>query len=326
MGYEDRDYNQDMGTWQGSYGPDNRGGGRGFAGGGFVGGMDGARRMIVVTLIIINAVIFFLDAFTGHVAWNTISGLWETPPKESIGDYPVHALSSWMGLHTEQLWRFWTFLTYGFSHASLDSDGGIFHLIMNMLALFFLGRFVEMKLGRHEFLKFYLAAIIFAGFGFLLYNQLVDSGERQFVVGASGGVVATVMLFVFMFPREKVYLIVFPMPAWLLGILIIGSDLFNALNPESHVAWQAHIAGAIFATAYFYLKWNFSWIDLTKIPNPFRAKPKLKVHDPGLKEEKIKEQGDQILAKISEHGEQSLTGKERRIMAKYSKLMQRDRD
>ena len=325
MGYEDRDYNQDMGTWQGSYGPDNRGGGGGFGGAGFGGGMSNAPRTIVMTLIIINVVIFFLDSFTGHVVWNPETVGWETPPEEMKSEYPIHALSSWIGLHTPQLWRVWTFVTYGFSHASLDSNNGIWHLIMNMVALFFLGRLVEMKLGRHEFLKFYLAAIVFAGVAYAAYNLLAGA-DRKFVVGASGAVVATVMLFVFMFPREKVMLFVFPMPAWLLGILVIASDFFNALNPESHVAWQAHMAGAVFATAYFFLKWNFNWVDLEKIPNPLSSKPNLKIHDPDLKEEKIKEQGDQILAKISEHGEKSLTGKERRIMAKYSKLMKKNRN
>ena len=325
MGYDDRDYNQDMGTWQGSYGPENRGGGRGFGGAGFGGGMSNAPRTIVMTLIIINVVVFFVDSFTGHVFWNAETAGWESTPEEIKSKYPIHALSSWIGLNTPQLWRVWTFLTYGFAHASLDSENGIWHLAMNMIALFFLGRMVEMKLGRHEFLKFYLAAIIFSGVAYTLFN-LLTAGDRKFVVGASGAVVATVMLFVVMFPRERVMLFVIPMPAWVLGILIIASDFYNAMNPESHVAWQAHMAGALFAVAYFYLKLNFKWLDLEKIPNPFKSKPNLKIHAPDLKDEKIKEQGDRILAKISEQGEKSLTGKERRIMAKYSKLMQKNRD
>src|SRR5215216_5690238 len=48
------------------------------------------------------------------------------------------------------LYQPWTVLTYMFTHA------GFFHLLMNMLGLFFFGPVLEDRWGSREFIKFYL--------------------------------------------------------------------------------------------------------------------------------------------------------------------------
>ncbi len=47
----------------------------------------------------------------------------------------------------------WQFLTYGFVH----DISGITHLLFNMVGLYVFGRDVELRMGRMEFLRFYLA-------------------------------------------------------------------------------------------------------------------------------------------------------------------------
>ena len=304
MGFEDRQYNQyDDASWQMTYG---RGGG-------------GGRWSITAYIIATCFAIFFIDAFTPLVLGQ------DGEPIKGI-----HQLARLMALDSENLWRVWAFLTYGFAHSAIDSKLSFFHIGGNMLMLFFLGRPVEQRLGRDEYLKFYLVAIVVAGAAFVMIANL--AGQRTFVYGASGAVSAVVFLFICMYPRQKLQLIFPPIeiPAWVLGIILLISDFFNALNPDNHIAWQAHLAGAAFGALYFRLGWNFSWLPLERFTGALAGsvsnKPKLRVHDPDRKAEKLKEEADEILAKVGAHGEKSLTRRERKILNKYSKQLRNNRD
>jgi membrane associated rhomboid family serine protease len=271
-------------------------------------GMSLRTWSIVNIIIAINVVVFLLDAFSPKVADNS----------------QLHWLNSFLAMDTRHPWRIWTLLTHGFAHASLDSQIGIWHLAGNMITLFFLGRPVEQRLGRHEFLKFYLAAILVSGTAFLAVHLLTD--ETAVVVGASGAVTAVVALFIFMYPKVTIYLMgILPMPAWLLGALLMLMDFGNAFKPGSPIAWEAHLAGAAFGVTYYLMHWNFRWLSFTWLTGLFESKPRLRVHDPGRGAEKLKAQADEILAKIAAHGEESLTGRERKILNKYSQQLRRDR-
>ena len=111
-----------------------------------------------------------------------------------------------------------------------------------MLGLYFLGQYVERLLGRWEFLRFYLLAIVTgcvvhtarvyfmvpevtAPDGSTLLNPNVNPWAVP-LLGASAGVTATVMLFIFNFPREKLLLVfAILIPAWLVGVIIGGVNL-----------------------------------------------------------------------------------------------------
>lgn len=292
MGLENRQYYRDE---QPDYG---RSGVRSF----------GSWSMVNI-IIAINVVIFLLDAFS---------------PKLE-GDSQLHLLNSLLALNTEHLWRFWTPLTHGFAHASIDSKISFWHLAGNMITLFFLGRPVEQRLGRYEFLKFYLVAILVSGMAFLLVHLL--TGRYAVVVGASGAVTGVVVLFIFMYPKVTIYLMgILPMPAWLLGVLLMMVDFGHAFQPESPIAWEAHMAGAVFGVSYYLMHWNFRWLNFSGLSNLFEAKPRLRVHDPGRGTDKLKMQADEILAKIAERGEESLTGRERKILNKYSQQIRKNRN
>lgn len=261
-------------------------------------------KTVVFLLIIVNVVIFFLDMFTADIGGGT---QW---------------LSWLLAIKTNQLWQFWTLLTHGFAHASIGTELGIFHVAGNMFTLFFLGPPVEQRLGRSGFLWFYLCSIVVGGLAWVILSLV--SGNVGFIVGASGAVSAVVAYFIFLAPQATIQLFgVVPVRAWALGVFFLIMNMLHAFSPDSHVAWEAHLGGAAFGWACFHFGWKFDNFEL--ISKMFAGGPKLRVHDPDAGEEKLKAQADQILAKISDQGEASLTNKERKLLKKYSSSLRKNR-
>ena len=280
---------------------------------------------MVTILVIVCSVLYLVDAFT-------------PPIKAVVGGRKVvvsNALFDWMALRSEDVfsseilkapWNVYQLLTYGFAHASMSTQRSVFHILFNMFVLWMLGRMVEDRMGRYEFLYFYLAAIVFCG----LFWGLFHIRNPAVVIGASGAVTGVVLLFAFFFPYEKVYLFgILEIPGWLVGVLVVGQDFLLAITSGSdRVAYEAHLGGAAFAAIYFYSKFRFDrWIPSQLIAGLFRRNPQLRVHDPGSDEpnsvdesfEKDEKLADEVLEKLHREGEASLTRRERKILARYSK-------
>jgi membrane associated rhomboid family serine protease len=234
-----------------------------------------------------------------------------------------------------QPWQVYRLLTYGFLH----NPGGIEHILLNMFGLWMFGRQVEQRYGRNEFLSFYLSAIILAGITWTVSD--VAFGNPGIVLGASGGVVAVLILYALNFPHQKVLLyFVIPIPMWVLALIIVGSDLFGArYQAESHVAFTAHLGGAAFALLYYYTGWSPGrWLTgfFSNLPSP--RKPRLRIHDPSQgnqgpeqqvppeRQQRLSEQVDVILKKIQAEGQDSLTRSERRLLEKASREYQKKRN
>jgi membrane associated rhomboid family serine protease len=216
-------------------------------------------------------------------------------------------------------WEAFRLLTYGFLH----SPDAIQHILFNMFGLWMFGRDVEYRYGRRQFLAFYLAAIIFAGIVWSLAGGL--SGPRQLLLGASGGTTAVIILYCLTFPHRTLLVsFLFPLPAWVVGILVIVIDLSGSIggsepNSIGNVAFIAHLAGAAFAFFYFRTRWNplESLLGLTgNFSLPKRTK--LRVHQPKDEDENNEAEVDRILRKISTSGQESLTWKERRTLQRAS--------
>lgn len=271
-------------------------------------------RTAVGWLLLINVVIFFADGLL-------------TPNHPTINDF--------LALHVGDLakpWLWWRFLTYGFAHASFGSaPGAYWHIVGNMAGLFFLGRSVEQFYGRKEFLRFYLTTIVVSGIIWALASLLAGAPLQGSAVGASGAVVGVVILFALNFPRQTLLLFfVIPVPAWVVGVLIVVMDLFNAMNPEaSRIAWQAHLAGAGFAFLYFRNRWNLTRVSQNWFSASWlKRRPKLRLHDPRREappNDDLADRVDQILEKIHLQGEDSLTAKERRMLKNASRQYQKKR-
>ena len=118
---------------------------------------------------------------------------------------------------------------------------------------------------------------------------------------------------------------------WVLAIFIIGSDVMGAMGSSlsqrgGNVAFTAHLGGALFAFLYWRGGWKLeNWLPQKwSLPRP-RSKSSLRIHEPDQESPETNQQVDEILKKIQEHGQDSLTRRERRILEKASKEYQRKR-
>ena len=334
MGFDDREYLREEAKRYG----EGRGGG--FYSSELSGPPEGKKRMVTL-LVIVCVVLYLLDAFTGPVREEVVrdgSRVTVTVSNQLFDFFALKSQDVFSSRILQAPWNVYQLLSYGFAHMSMSTDRSIFHIFGNMLVLWMLGRMVEDRYGRMEFLWFYLAAIVFSGIVWGIFNL----GTHSAVVGASGAVTAVVVLFALTFPNHKVYLFgVLEMPGWLLGVLIVAQDFIMALlNTGDRVAYEAHLGGAAFGAAYFYLSLRIenylpsSWA--TKMLG--RRGPSLKVHHPDEGQEfptedpmdpnyeRDAELADRILDKVHTEGEASLTRKERKILQRFSKRVRKKRN
>jgi hypothetical protein len=133
------------------------------------------------------------------------------------------------------------------------------------------------------------------------------------------------MLFILNYPTVTVFLLFIPMPAWVMGVILVLLNFFT-LTGEG-IAYDVHLAGIGFAFMYFFLRWNFSWLESpAELLGTIRRKvtgPRLKViRDREFEREQLDaREADRILAKIHESGKDALTSKEKRFMERYSQAM-----
>jgi membrane associated rhomboid family serine protease len=260
----------------------------------------------------------------------------------SVDSRPHHPLIEALGLSTQPrdlIWAPYRLLTYGFAHSPLNGLGNsTVHLIFNMIGLYFFGNFCEQLLGRAEYLRFYLVSVIFAGAAFLLVGYA--TGQLAFVVGASGALMACVALAGWKRPHDRVLLYgVADLPLWGLAVGYVTMDLFGVFFGafgllHSNTAFTCHLGGALFATIYHNLGMGFGFVDFKRWGTWRRqaaTRRNLKVHADDEAPEKASElaslaaQADQLLAKIQDKGQSSLTQRERDILERYSREVQNKR-
>jgi len=253
----------------------------------------------------------------------------------AAGELPVSRFLALQGDLPSHLLKAWELVTYGFVH-----DGGSpWHLVFNMMAVWFFGREVEALLGRAEFFRFYFTAIVLAGLAWLVSVQIGQPAmaDRLSLVGASGAVMAVMAMFIWNFPRQTVYIYgVLPVPAWALGVLFVVIDLQGAASQQGNVAHVAHLAGGAFGVLYAWRGWNLGGIsDLsTQVQRRWRGmrvvRPDDDIPTPRQRtrsdDEALQIEVDRLLEKISRSGEASLTPKERETLTRASeRFKQRSR-
>lgn len=263
-------------------------------------------RSVVTILLIINIAVFVLDGI-----------LAEAPPKVLLSLYETDISKPWLWFRC---------LTYGFAHADFN------HILGNMIGLFFFGRAIEGLLGPKRFLWMYLTALIAGSVVWMIGTLGTQSDVTRVLLGASGGVVATVLLFCLHYPHQKVYLMmVLPMPAWVLGIAIVLSDVYGALGrPGAGVAFGVHLVGTAYAFLYFKTHWDISQLSpggLGGLTKALRPGPKLRVHNPNRPQadDTLAQKADEVLKKLHQQGEASLTARERKILEDYSRRIKQKR-
>jgi membrane associated rhomboid family serine protease len=249
-------------------------------------------------------------------------------------EFPVNRFLALEGDLPQHLLKAWELVTYGFVHDSQNP----WHLVFNMLALWFFGREVEEIMGRAEFFRFYVTAIVLAGLAWLVSVQVGQplQAPRMFLVGASGAVMAVLAVFIWYFPRQTVLLWgVLPVPAWALGILYFVSDVQGAAAGGGNVAHVAHVAGAIFGLLYAWRGWQLG--ELTNVLATFRRRrmrvvrpdddatsprrPPAPPREASRLDADLQQEVDRILEKISRSGESSLTSAERDTLTQASRRL-----
>ncbi len=140
--------------------------------------------------------------------------------------------------------------------SSMFLHNGFLHLLGNMLFLFVFGNNLEDAIGRLRFLCYYLicgvaAAIIHVG---MIY--LSDQNPYILCLGASGAISGVVGGYLYLFPRNKVYLlflgVLLPIRSLFWGFMwlvmqIIGSlSVLSKNNLNTGIAYFAHLGGFFF--------------------------------------------------------------------------------
>jgi len=133
----------------------------------------------------------------------------------------------------------WALLTHAFLHGSIP------HVLGNMYYLWIFGDNVEDRLGRGRFTILYLASAVIACMAHVLGNV----GSPEVMVGASGAIAGLMGAYFILFPRVKVWVVLFFFPLkiraiWYL-LIWIGMQFLIMLDDKSNVAWLAHVGGFI---------------------------------------------------------------------------------
>jgi membrane associated rhomboid family serine protease len=227
---------------------------------------------------------------------------------------------------TVQQGQIWRLVTSGFCHDRY----GFMHILFNMLFLGWFGQRLERMYGSTEFLLFYLVATVCASLayvGLAYYN-----GSNLPAIGASGAVMAVMMLYVIHYPFEQFLLFWFiPVPLWVLFSFYALYDLHPVLlalagdRMFTGVAHASHLGGLAFGFLY----WRFGWrleplfdrirhVTTSRWATPLRQPVIVPFPQ---RDDDLAERVDEILRKVSEQGTASLTDEEREILiragAKY---------
>jgi membrane associated rhomboid family serine protease len=253
----------------------------------------------------------------------------------------------WLALSADGLahGRVYQLFTFQFLH------GGLWHLLMNMIGLYFFGRAIEQMLGSAGMLKLYLASGVIGG---LVQVALAFAFPRIFgaaVVGASAGIFGLIAAFATRSPDEPITLLVFfilPVTFKARVLLIIEAciALAGVLGPllphpmfGGNIANGAHLGGML--TGIAWIRWSLMSRPVLNDWRPFwgrrqprrelaRTAPKRSSRSASRKAEEvppaefISREVDPILEKISAHGIHSLTERERQILeAARSKMARR---
>ncbi len=226
----------------------------------------------------------------------------------------------------------WRVFTYVLIH------DGPFHLLMNILGIYFIGKNLEYQIGKTDFI--YLC-LISSALGCVFWYAFNSPG--QYLLGSSAIVMGCLSTYCLRNPDTPLTLLLFfvlPIqikPKWvIMGVLCyeIYGFIFNELSGFNEIAHSAHLGGmSAGAFVYFYLqsgrrfpKIVFSGGDsllsknITKKHKYFKPSCddyKINLVDPKITQVEV----DRILDKINESGFASLSSKEKKVLDDAKELL-----
>jgi len=242
---------------------------------------------VVKGLIIANVCVYALQVLSGGGRGVAMEQLFGLTPRLFLGRFCI-----------------WQIVTYMFLH----STRGLFHILFNMLFLYWFGPPVEAIFGSRRFLRFYFAGGIAAGLAYCLFSSKINVP----VIGASGAIMAVLVVFATYFPEQQIlFFFIIPMKIRHFVLLIVAIDLFYSVQYVSNgVANVAHLGGAAFG--FLYLRYSSLWGGLgDRLRQHWRRRvEKAEASD--------RERVDAILEKISREGMDKLTRAERQFLLRQS--------
>jgi len=230
--------------------------------------------------------------------------------------------------------RPWSIITYQFVHQSF-SNGGISHILYNMIVLYTGGRIFREFLGDKKLLNVYLLGgaagalmFMFAMNVFPLYRAY-----NPYIIGASASALAVLAAAATLVPGYSISIILIgPVRLVYIMLFFFVIDILSLAggNGGGHFA---HLGGAAFGFIYIKSLQNGNdigaWLTnlITWITGLFKPKSNMKVNyrSPAAERKEPKtnaisqEQIDSILDKIAKSGYDSLSQKEKNILFKASK-------
>ena len=135
-------------------------------------------------------------------------------------------------------------LVYPSVLVSIFLHGSLIHLAGNMLFLWVFGNNVEDRLGKVAFALFYLGGGIVASLGHIAVN----ANATVPVIGASGAIAAVMGAYLVWWPNARILTLVFIFLVRLraMWVLLAWFVLQFFTNPNSGVAWMAHVTGFVY--------------------------------------------------------------------------------
>lgn len=233
--------------------------------------------------------------------------------------------------------RPWTLLTYMFLHIDF------FHILFNMLWLYWFGKIFLEFLKSRQLLLVYLLGGMSGGLLYVLFYNIFPVFEKSlnlsFALGASASVMAIVTAISFYVPGYSIYMLFLGrIKIFYVALFLFILDFFmiRSENAGGHIA---HIGGALFGLSYILASrkgMNFNGLFGTSWFKKFVRKirrHKLKAEytntsttygrpltddDYNLRKAQKQKIIDDILDKISKSGYESLTSEEKEILFKSS--------
>lgn len=281
-----------------------------------------------VQLIIINVVVF--------IALGVIMVISEIGGFSSFFD-TIHTQFQIPARLSSFIARPWTLLTYAFAH----DLSGIFHILFNMITLYWFGKLFVEYLGSDKLVAVYVLGAIAGGLFYLLsYNSIPYFVERSaagqiVMVGASASINAIVVAAATLLPDYTFFLLFFGAVRikYIAGVIVFLSFLGTiGSNAGGNIA---HLGGALMGFVYIKqlqagINWG-GWITVTIdwFRGLFQSRPKVKVSyrkdEPRAKKASTslnkasQEEIDTILDKISDRGYESLSKEEKEKLFNASK-------
>lgn len=214
------------------------------------------------------------------------------------------------GMWRDMIPAIWQPITYAFLH----DQQGLFHLLFNMLMLFFFGTLLEAMLGGRRFIVFYLASAVVGAILHLVVMLLI--GRDTPTIGASGAIMGVLIASATLRPHDQVMFIFIPVKLWVLAAILVAMDVFPLLlqlqqgGGGGRTAHTVHLGGQIFG--YLAVKRRWIWKD------PIATFENKRAVAQAQREVSDDARMDQLLAKIGRDGLGSLSKSEKAFLNKRS--------